>query len=93
MSSQISENTGQAPRFPPDLTVFGLPCSSPPVNQDSSQDKTEKKKENQRESLKTIPPSYPPVQVHLSISIKGGQEAKRWVLKSESGGDDDHLQM
>ncbi len=51
MSSQTSDNTGQAPHFPPDVTVFGLLCRSPSGHQVSLKDKREKM-ENQRKSLK-----------------------------------------
>lgn len=77
MSGQMSDNTVQASHFPPDLMVFGLRSRSPRTVC------KKKKEEPGRESLKTVPPSYPSVKVSLSISIKGGQEAKRCVLKSD----------
>lgn len=73
MSGQRSDNTVQASHFPPELMVFGLPADVSVLTQDSSQDKRSK-------NLKTVPPFYPSVQVHLLSASK--QEAKQWVLKS-----------
>jgi len=83
----MSDNAVRASRFPPDLTVFGLLCRSPPLDIGTVCKKKKKAKhkhkkikiENPRESLKTVPPSYPS---GPSFTVQGGQGAKPWVLKS-----------
>ncbi len=71
--------------FPPDLTVFGLLCRSPPVNSG------QRKVENLSESLKTVPPSLSLCSGPSFHQRQRGTESQavsikiRWVVEQGQG--------